>query len=185
MSGPSRSDVWRDFSLVFEEAKGVYSGFVTCLNCSKSLKHDRKTSGTTHLRRHAAACKSTVSKERCNSSIAKFFAKKKVFPERAKEKLSDAVVDFVADDLRPVSAVEGRGLRKLVDACIDIGTQYGKVEASNVLPSGFTVKRKLSIRADDEKKNLCSILKKAVTMNGMIGVTTDMWKDPKGRTSFP
>ena len=180
MASSSKSNAWRDFELIFEET-GAYSGFAKCKVCKKSLKHHRETSGTTHLRSHIAACKSAQVRRQNNSGIFKFFPKKKELPQHAKEKLCDAVIDFVAEDLRPLSSVEGKGLLKLVDACIDLGAQYGKVEASNVLPSRYTVKRKLSLKADAEKERLSECLKSAIEMNGIIGVTTDIRKDPKGR----
>lgn len=58
----------------------------------------------------------------------------------------DASVSFISHDLRPLRAIEGKGLTELVNVCIEVGAKYGRVDASNILPSRFTVKEKIVIR---------------------------------------
>lgn len=173
-----RSDVWQDCVEVYEPSTGIYAGAVMCKICNKQLKHDRNTSGTTHLRNHLRKCKLKLSQEK---KFRSFFQRTRELPASTKDKLCDAVVSFVAEDLRPLSAVEGKGFLKLVNTCIEIGCQFGKVDAVGSLPSRHTVKRRLNDRAVEVKNELTLEVKKAISSNGIVGVTKDMWKDQKSR----
>ena len=57
----TKSDVWKHFTFLnfskdHTTAAGQYTGFVLCSFCKSALKHNRTTSGTTHLRDHVTHC---------------------------------------------------------------------------------------------------------------------------------
>ena len=47
-----QSVVWSNFELLFFKESGECTGCVLCITCRNPLKHDRSTSGTTHLNDH-------------------------------------------------------------------------------------------------------------------------------------
>ena len=51
-----QSAVWSNFKLLFFIESGEYTGYILCTPCKNPLKHDRSTSGTTHLKDHIKAC---------------------------------------------------------------------------------------------------------------------------------
>ena len=56
-----KSNVWKHFSLRFSSkeystAPGEYNGIVLCCLCKYPLKHNRITSGNTHLHDHVTHC---------------------------------------------------------------------------------------------------------------------------------
>ena len=66
-------------------------------------------------------------------------------------------------------------------ALIEIGAKHGAVNATDIMPSRFTVKREVTKRAKKEKCNISKCLIKSIDAHGMIGITTDMWTDIKNR----
>ena len=44
--------VWSNFELLCFKESGEFTGYVLCTTCKNPLKHDRSTSGTTHLKDH-------------------------------------------------------------------------------------------------------------------------------------
>ena len=95
--------------------------------------------------------------------------------------MCDAALDFIVHDIRPLHAIEGKGLQSLVSACIEIGAKCGNVTVDTILPSRSTVKRKLDDKCKLVKANLAEEVQKAIADNGLFGMTSDMWSDIKNR----
>ena len=83
-------------------------------------------------------------------------------------------------DIRPLHAIEGKGLQSLVSACIEIGAKCGNVTVDAILPSRSTVKRKLDDKCKMVKANLAGV-QKAIADYGLFGMIADMWSDIKNR----
>ena len=77
-----------------------------------------------------------------------FFQPKCKIPAKLREKVCDAALDFIVHDIRPLHAIEGKGLQSLVSACIKIGAKCGNVTVDTILPSRLTVKRNLMTSAN-------------------------------------
>jgi len=110
-----------------------------------------------------------------------FFQPKCKIPAKLREKVCDAALDFIVHDIRPLHAIEGKGLQSLVSACIEIGAKCGNVTVDTILPSRSTVKRKLDDKCKLIKANLAEEVQKAIADNGLFGMTSDMWSDIKNR----
>ena len=175
------SEVWNSFEFLNYKDNENYSGFVICLKCKNPLKHDKKKSGTTHLRNHIIKyCKQNKLQSQ-STKITGFFKSTSSLPSSSKTKLMDGLVAFVANDLRPFKAVEDVGFLKLANTLLEIGAKHGMLGAEEILPSRFSVKREVIKRANAEKRNFGPRIKEAVTKWGMIGLTTDMWSNLKNQ----
>ena len=121
-----------------------------CSCCLKLLKHDKATSGITHFKLHFQSCsKNKLSAVSVNctttASTSKitlcFNCSSKCLLKSAKEKVLNASVDIATHELRSFSAMEGDGLRKLVNYCLKMGAIHGKFNCDDVLPSRWTLQR--------------------------------------------
>lgn len=58
-----------------------------------------------------------------------------------KQLMMDAAIDFITLDLRPLFGIEGKGLRKVVQAGIQIGAKLGKnFDANEIIPTRNAVR---------------------------------------------
>ena len=113
--------------------------------------------------------------------MASFVSNMKQISTSCKEKIANAAVAFVAEDLRPFSAIEGKDLLKLANALINVGAKHGKVDAAAALPARNTIKRRANKLASATKKSIVEEVKQALVNNYIVGMTTDMWTDLKSR----
>ena len=158
------------------------------MSCNSLIKHDLARSGTTHLQQHSSRCKAkskTAYQPSSSSSLhqhklGSFFQPNSKIPAQLKEKVCDAALDFIVHDIRPLHAIEGKGLQSLVSACIEIGAKCSNVTVDTILPSRSTVKRKLDDKCKLVKANLAEV-QKAIADYGLFGMTSDMWSDIKNR----
>ena len=90
-------------------------------------------------------------------------------------------MSFIVKNLRPFRRLEGEGFNELANTLIEIGAKHGAVNATDIMPSRFTVKREVTKRAKKEKCNISKCLIKSIDAHGMIGITTDTWTDIKNR----
>lgn len=56
-----------------------------------------------------------------------------------------------------------------------------KVDAREFLSSRFTIKKEIVKRADVEKVDFSQKIQLAISQFGIVGLSTDMWKDIKNR----
>ena len=104
--------------------------------------------------------------------------KKSKIPKKLEVQLLNASVSFIVKDLRPFRSLEGEGFNELANTLTEIRAKHGAVNANNIMPSRFTVKREVTKK---EKCNISKCLIKSIDAHGMIGITTDMWTDIKNR----
>jgi len=126
----ARTSVWDQFHLVHSNhsESPYYAGYVKCVSCNSLMKHDLARSGTTHLQQHSNRCKAkskTSSSSLHQHKLGSFFQPRSKIPAKPKEKVCDAALDFIVHDIRPLHAIEGKGLQSLVSACIEIGDKCG------------------------------------------------------------
>lgn len=85
--------------------------------------------------------------------------------------VTDTIVHFCAKDVRPFSTTDGTCFTELATKSIVIGAKYGKIPATDVLPSGHTVWRHVDSVVAAEK----SSLKDKIAKVSRFGVKTDGW----------
>lgn len=163
-----RSDVWSVFELVKDQKKAK------CTLCLRELAYH---GGTTSLRKHIETChaiefaklrkESADSKEHAkpaslkkHSSIDAYVRRMTCSESRAGE-LTDAIVDMIALDLRPISSASGVGFRRLM---------Y-KAEPSYRVPSATTISTLLRRKHDEGLVRLKEMLQCAP----YVALSTDMW----------
>ena len=135
------SGVWKSFDYLAKcDAEGKViehiKGYVICKICKSILSYDSKLSGTSHLKRH----EDNHAQKTFNSngpSINQYL--KKEVPQEAKKKVTKSLVEFVVEDLRNFSVVEGTGFIKFANTLIGVGAKYGNVDASDILCHRTTI----------------------------------------------
>ena len=65
----NKSDVWNDFLLIYfgkdyAYNPGQYTGYVLCNYCKNALKHNKSTSGTSHLQDRLTHCVTSSKNEK-------------------------------------------------------------------------------------------------------------------------
>jgi Hermes transposase DNA-binding domain len=178
-----KSTAYSKFVLLYEKNGESYTGYVRCTCCSKVLKHNVHSSGTSHLSRHSAthAVDETV---RVQPKLTSFLKPKRKLNDTDGEQLLSAMAFFCARDIRPFSAVEGPGFKKVMQTCITIGSKYGNLPASEILPSRTKVAEHCQTEVNESRKILIDDINEFVRKFGVIGVTTDMWTDAYKKKNF-
>lgn len=86
-------------------------------------------------------------------------------------------MNFVIEDCRPFSTVEGIGFRKMIAKILKIGAKYGEnVDLDNLIPSATTLSRKTKAFAEEKKETIKPHIQDLVT-NSRAAVTIDLWSD--------
>lgn len=180
-SQAAKSDVWEKFCEVVSKDDNSSIGYVKCDSCDKLYKHDSHSSGTSNLKRHV--CVGTVGskKDSTQTDITGYIKNTKV-PAKAKSEVTDGCVKLCCEDLRPFDIVSGDGFTGVAQILINIGAQYGRVDASSVLPHRQTVCDRAKGTAKTEKEILSTEVNKALECG--IAITTDMWTDDFNKRAY-
>lgn len=116
-----RSSLWNILSEINNELGEVITGFVYCRKCSAVLKY--KNSQTSNLQRHNC-CKVTNKK----------YALKQISAED-KNEATKICANWIIEDCRPFSAVQGTGFIKMIKFFTKLGAIYGEnVDVDDLLP---------------------------------------------------
>ena len=162
------SSAYSTFSLLCEKPD-TYIGFVMCQPCKKIIKHNSHLSGTTHLSRHASGhVKPTTQTAKKTQTPTTGFVTRKEFYRH------QMLLPSCAADLRPFSSVEGIGFQHLAQTLITIGSKYGNINMTDILPSRTTVAETCRSEASVARADLVYQINTYVKRYGIIGVTTDM-----------
>lgn len=183
-SAKLKSSAYKSFFLLYD--KGAYVGLVKCRSCAKVIKHNIHESGTTHLSRHTST-HSTDNKNApptTQTKVTSFLAPKRKLNEQDQTALVSAASMYCARDIRPYSAVEGPGLRQLIQTAISIGSKYGNLPAEDILPSRTTVASYCHQAAQEGRTKLVETINDFIAQHGIIGVTTDMWTEAYKKKNF-
>lgn len=141
-----QTDTWAKWRMIFDEADHLMKDYYYCSCCSAIYNVNITNSGKC-LKIHAMECV-PIAKE--NDRIDTHFSstyhpnkKRKILIEDRKS-ITQAAINFVVNDLRPICSVEGDGLNNLLSKMTFIGVKYGAMsvkdlEASRLIPSRQTV----------------------------------------------
>ena len=151
------SEVWLSMGVVTKD--GEDSPYVACKTCFKAFRFLSHKTGTTHLKRHIEDCKDRSGKP----------------GKISQSKLVEAAAQLVANDIRPFSILGGKGMRTFCQTLIDVGATYGKVDKNALLPARNTVSRQLHQIAAEERGNIVNLVEKAISNNGGVAMTVDLW----------
>ena len=135
-----KSTVWQKFLYLNHIESKNCIGYVICKTFKQALKHNKSTSGTTHLNDHLKQCKYHA---KISPKVTAYFSKSDMSLSKViKKTMLNNSVAFVVSDVRPVSAVEGDGLIQFANAMIKVGATYGIVDAKAILSSRFIIKKR-------------------------------------------
>lgn len=138
----SQTLTWSLMRLIYDEANALLQDFFFCSKCSKVYNLKLASTGKT-LKRHVEKCS-------LREQITDFFVPEMTQPQRKKIKLEDkelvkdAAMDYIIKDLRPISSIQGEGMRMLISKMTYIGSKYGHItpemiDETKLLPSRQTV----------------------------------------------
>lgn len=133
---------WSLMRLIYDETDEILPDYFFCSKCAKIYNLKLCNTGKT-LKRHVEKCT-------LREQITDHFVPELRQPTTKKIKLldkqlvKDAAMKFIIRDMRPISAIEGDGLRTLISKCTYIGAKYGHltpeaIENTKLLPSRQTV----------------------------------------------
>lgn len=186
----NNSSVWLNIRSVLDENKNVVDHFYCCSICLDVIKND--TASTTPFIRHVKAC----TKNKNQTSITQFATSSTAPDENKKpvkisthhqQNIRDGMVQFVCSDLRPFSAVEGKGFVAAMYSAIELGQANPNLKRSDfrkVLPSRSTVQREIETKVDLAKKKVKAKLHEAFQAFGGFSCTSDLWSDDYRQKSY-
>lgn len=159
----TKSKIWKIFSLIQNENNEVINGFVHCENCNHLFKYNGKQ--TSNLIRHKCYVQQNSSPEF------------KQVSSLDKEEFINVCTQWIVEDCRPFSAVDGTGFRKLAQALISIGAKYGNnADLLDLIPDPTTISKRIEIKAEEKINDVKKEVQEAVT-NEVASITTDLWTD--------
>lgn len=179
----STSEVWKTFCLLLNiETHETVKGWAQCILCQEFAKYNGVT--TSGLKAHKC--------ETDQQDLRSFFkssspSTKITFTKNDFNVVRDATIKFVAKDIRPISAIEGEGIRDLIYELVLIGKKYPKILISDIdrlLPSRRTVGRHLAKRAELSIEKIKNDLNRALNTVGTFSSSIDLYKDRYQSVSY-
>ena len=163
----SKSKIYEDgvFKKISEEGK-ILPNNLACSLCLKVYAY-KKTQGTGNLLRHKEMCQKKFRKIEV-SQFAEGHSTK------IKKEISEDLIRFVAQDIRPLSAIAGRGFINLENKLIQIGASHGNIAASSILPVPTTVSKGVKNLAEQKRNELQLYFEKFFDE---AAITLDVWTD--------
>lgn len=176
------SDVWQQFYQIFEiENNNDIRNWFICLRCEEPIENVYAGGTTVRFHRHNKICRGIVQGQR---KIDDFYggkpAKRAKLSDDHTNKLSEAIVQFVANDLRPYSAIEGKGMARLLVTAFELGKVHPKMAQDDfvaALPGRRTVQRAVESKAHNVREMIAHKLKEARNSCGAFSSTVDLWTD--------
>ena len=108
----------------------------------------------------SSTCSTAEGSRQKQSTLSGFFGKRECNPMKS-EKISSLLAEMVAIDCLPISVVEGKGLRKLLNF----------IEPGYTIPSRKAISSRIKILFDARKDEMKSLLREAKH----VCLTTDCW----------
>ncbi|CAF1471176.1 unnamed protein product [Adineta steineri] len=196
-STKSLSAWWRAFGFIFNlnENKEFEQipGFISCLKCFQTFRYGFK-SGTKHFVEHANKCFPLATKIadvagtnelKCSQwKLEQVGVQRKMqLTPKDQHQLKELCAKWVCCDMRPFTIVEDDGLQRLANMFIKIGSQYGLVDAKNVIPSRHTVGRAVHEIADQIRDKIKEELIEPLRAKA-VTIAPDFWQSKYSQQSY-
>lgn len=106
------------------------------------------------------------------------------FSKEHRKMMTNACIDFISMDLRPVNALYGDGMNALLRTYAIVANHYGRsmTNAKDMLPSNSTVSRNIVMRSESVQESLKKILPRYFQNGGAI--SADIWTDHHNKVSY-
>lgn len=175
-----KSAAWKNFSRLFDVVANVLVlNFVLCIGCESLVPIHGMS--TTLLLRHQQKCKAQRNQNQQNGRSKIDFEATDLKP------LRDAAAKFVVMDFRPAFGVEGKGLTQYLYAVMQLSKLYPNMTLEDLMramPSRNTVTIHIQKIADESIVMVKEMLKKAISVCGCFGATSDLWTDKHNSTPY-
>lgn len=129
--GQGKADFWKVYKKLFT-SDGKDTNCVQCQNCCRFDEYDTNK-GLKTMNVHAKMCNAFGVQK-----LDAFIQREIKLNTSEKDELIKAAVKFCYKDMRPFVAVEGEGLRSLLEAISTISAKYGRL-------SGYQLKEMLPV----------------------------------------
>lgn len=97
-------------------------------------------------------------------------------PQEWKARIKDTEVKYVASGLRPFREVEDPGLIEMVQLGIDLGSEFGQIDAKECLVGRKTVAEELKTTSEKYRQEMAKTLQKPIATREISG-SMDLWRD--------
>ncbi|CAF4038052.1 unnamed protein product [Rotaria sp. Silwood1] len=168
------SSFWPHFSLVY--VNDVVQNFVLCDKCRALITYKSST-GTGGLKKHLLSCEKYSSLNAAQPTITTYYKKtKSAVPEKIKEEINNAYLEFVALDGNSFNTVSRTGFKQLIETVFKAGQSTADLQSFEVcdfLPHPTTVSRKVDRVYAFRKKQL---IEWCNTLDSYV-VVVDMWTE--------
>lgn len=180
------SPVWLKFHEIIDENSNIVPKWYYCLQCKQPVENKYPNGTTVRFIRHLKQC---TEHDTSQLKLDEFFAEKdpKKVTGKYVDMLKEASVRFVCEDLRPYSAIEGRGVFELIAAGVEIGKRYPNLTRSDLmisLPSRDTVHRTVEKKSDMARDVIGQILRETIEHSSGFACTLDLWSDDFRQKSY-
>lgn len=159
----AKSVMWAAFSEIKKDNGSILDGKVYCQFCEKLFKFTRRQ--TSNLLKHKCVHAKPSEKDPIQINT------------EDRNSCFQAFMDFIIEDCRAFSTVEGSGFKKLISKCIKIGAKYGEnVDVDHLIPCAQTLSRKCKVIAEEKKQEIGPRIQHLISKN-CAAVTIDLWTD--------
>lgn len=182
-----KSDVWKQFPLVYEVCDGEdkeVKYYCACSKCFKVYQYkdsNGKHFGTRNLLEHTRRCVGSSRKPQLK--INQCVPQKVQLSKGDVLNLKRKAVQYCVDGYHSFRAIEHKGLINMMQTCVDYGAKYGKFRIEDEMVKRNTVAREVSSLASEVKQQLATKLKEPAE-DGTVSLTVDMYTDDYRKKSY-
>lgn len=185
--GKATAKIWNTFAVIVA-ADGRKTDFAACKACLTVYTFKQNT-GTSSLKRHVCTQETESQKEATRQAAGLMSLHfKRGTPSRAdKQKLTTAIADFCAVDMRPFAVVAGPGFMKMMQTALDIAVanpSRGRLLAGELIATPKTIRLNVEKRAAAGRKIVSELLDHHLASGEGICCTLDLWTDSVKKNSF-
>lgn len=182
-SNSGRSTIWDKMYFVHErdgEKRVMFNQdgkdyeFVACVDC-KTVWSYISTSGTSTLKQHK--CPGSATNRAIAGPMREYCTQGKPLTAD-KKRITLALADFCAQDLRPFNIVKGPGFKNMIQTVLDIAVKHNKrLLVDDLVCEPINVRRNATERASSGRAILQRILEEHLSTGMYVACTLDMWTD--------
>jgi hypothetical protein len=186
-SGTNKAVIWRTFGVVVFAANGQKTDYAACKACLTVYTFKSNT-GTSSLIRHVCDPQPLEQQQTSRGQgIMNVHFRRGNASREEKQKLTTAIADFCAVDMRPFAVVGGTGFRVMMQTALDIAVanpSCGRLLVDELIASPKTIRLNVETRAAAGRQILSGILEKHLATGEGICCTLDLWTDSVRKNSY-
>ena len=202
----SSHDLWaNDISLIGrindDQSQHIFIGWAACNHCMMAYRThskpdsdgNRKNNGLNSIHHHIKECKSRLAKSTSTTNgvtkwpvqttLTRFTYHKNKLSDNLTEKLKDAELKFVVAGAHSFNLLENGGIIDLVQTAIEIGSQIGNVDVSEVFYGRKTIRSEAFSKFDAFRTYVRALLDEPIKQH-CVAATCDLWSDDLVKRSY-